>query len=158
MATAEAPTTEELAKKYKERFEAHEREEEKLETAFPDEHRMPLRGLLFLGKLEREESVAGHTFLMHTLTEGEIIEIGILAKSYAGTRTENEAQMIFTLASCITHVDGVELCEPISPASNVVYDRAQVIKQWYPGVCAQLYKKYLDMEKSAVEITRSLKN
>lgn len=124
---------------------------------FPHEFVEPVRGLLFLGRIEREVEFAGHKFLMHTLTEGEILRIGQLIKGYRETLTEAEAQRLFTLSAAITAVDGEPIYQAINDKYDDIYERASVLKGWYPGVVRALYGEYMSMERVAVEVTNSLK-
>jgi hypothetical protein len=94
---------------------------------------------------------------MHTLTEGEILRIGQLIKGYRETLTEAEAQRLFTLSAAITAVDGEPVYQAISDKYDDIYERASVLKGWYPGVVRALYGEYMSMERVAVEVTNSLK-
>lgn len=124
---------------------------------FPKEFVEPVRGLMFLGRIEREVEFAGHTFLMHTLTEGEILRIGQLIKGYRDTLTEAEAQRLFTLSAAITMVDGEPLYQSISNDYDDIYERANKLKKWYPAVIRRLYSDYVAIEKVAIDATNALK-
>lgn len=132
-------------------------EESALWDIFPQEHVEPLRGLLFVGKLEHEFEFAGHTFAIRTLTEGEYLRIGQLTKSYKGTSVEPDARLTFIVAACIERVDGEPIYTPISDEYDLIYEKAKVVKKWYPAVIAKVFSEYNTIEKTAREVIESLK-
>lgn len=126
-------------------------------NVFPQEHVEPLRGLLFLGRLEHEFEFAGHTFLIRTLTEGEHMRIGQLTQQYRGTSSEMDAKITYTVAACVERVDGELICLPIDETYDVLYEKAKVVKNWYPTVIGVIFEKYTMIEKTAKEVMESLK-
>lgn len=126
-------------------------------SVFPEEHIEPLRGLLFLGELSKEVEMMGHVFTMRTLREGEILRIGQLIASYSGTPVANEARKLYTVAAAVDYVDGYPLGEPYKEGYDGIYPKAQKVREWYPTVIADLYQEYLDLESTAVTVSRSLK-
>ena len=126
-------------------------------SVFPPEYVEPLRGLLFLGAVEEEFEYAGHTFLMRTLKEGEVLRIGQLMKPYRDTVAELDAQRLFTVAASIVSVDGETLVEDYKEDYDLIYEKANVVKSWYHSVIVYLYAKYIDMERGAAEVANALK-
>ncbi len=124
---------------------------------FPSEYIEPLRGLLFLGAVEDEFEFAGHRFLMRTLKEGEVLRIGQLIKQYKDTTAELEAQRMFTVAASIVSVDGEPIVQEYKEDYDLIYEKANVVRSWYPAVIVFLYSKYIDMERGASEVANALK-
>lgn len=126
-------------------------------VSFPDEYMEDLRGLLFLGDLREEVEYGSHTFELRTLREGEILRIGQLTKDYQGTDAELNARRLFTVAAAIESVDGMPLATSYKPEYDLIYEKANTVKQWYPFVIAFLYGKYVDIENAAIDIADALK-
>lgn len=124
---------------------------------FPEEYMEPLRGLMFLGAIEREVEYGRHTFVIRTLREGEILRIGQLIKDYRGAVTEIEARKMYTVAAAVKSVDGIPLASPYRPDADVISEKAEEVRKWYPAVVSRLYSEYVDMEVAAVEVSNALK-
>ncbi len=127
------------------------------ESVFPKEMVEDLKGLLFVGKLQEEHEFAGHRFLMHTLTEGEILRVGQLCQPYKGTSVELNARRLYTIAASIESVDGEPMLKSYKPEPDPIYEKGEEVKMWYPATIAYLYSKYIDMETSATEVANALK-
>lgn len=142
-----------------ERVENHQDDvdENGADDIFPDEYMMPLKGLLYLGDIQKEIEYGGHRFLIRTLKEGEILRIGQLLKDYVGTAVEIEARRCFTVAASVVSVDGVPLKEPITPSGDNIYDKFQEVRQWYPAVVHFLYSRYAEIESTAINVSNALK-
>lgn len=134
-----------------------EEKNEHVGVSFPDEYLEDLRGLLFLGDLREEVEYGSHVFELRTLREGEIMRIGQLTKDYRGTDAELNARRLFTVAAAIESVDGMPLATSYKPEYDLIYEKANTVKQWYPSVIAFLYGKYIDIENAAFDIAESLK-
>lgn len=124
---------------------------------FPEGYMEPLRGLMFLGAIEREVEYGRHTFVIRTLREGEILRIGQLIKDYRGTVTEIEARKMYTVAAAVKSVDGIPLASPYRADADVISEKAEEVRGWYPAVVSKLYNEYVDMEVAAVEVSNALK-
>ena len=127
------------------------------EDVFPDEYKQPFSGLLYVGKLQRTIEIAGHKILIKTLTQGEELRVGQLAKEYVGTRSELAAMQMYFVAAAIEAVDGMPLVKALSPDVDLIYEKAQVIKDWYASVVRDIYDEYTKMVKTAGKIASSLK-
>lgn len=130
---------------------------EERNSIFPDEYMQPLKGLMFLGALEKEVEYGGHKFLMRTLREGEIMRIGQLMKDWRGTLTEMEARKCYTVAAAMVSVDGLPLNSAYKPEYDQIYENAREVKQWYPAVIKYLYDRYIELEVSAISVSDALK-
>jgi hypothetical protein len=86
---------------------------------FDRRYREPFTGLLFLGKLERTVEHFGHTFELHTPTQREKIEGGLLHKDYLNTISSEIAWATLTVATYLRAVDGTPLPEPLGTGSGL---------------------------------------
>lgn len=132
-------------------------DESRGDALFPEGYLEPLRGLMFLGYMEDEVEYAGHTFLIRTLTEGEILRIGQLMKAYRGSVTEAESRKMYTVAACMMNVDGEPVYRPYNEEYDLIYEKAQVIKRWFPAVVNAVYNAYLELEGTAIAVSDALK-
>ena len=132
-------------------------EEEDTKKGFPKESIEPLRGLLFLGKLSKNVTYAGHDFLIETLTEGQLIRVGQLMTEYKGSFSEIEARKAFTVAACCKAVDGYAVTTSYSPGSDEIYERSKVVLDWYPPVIDYLYRKFRELEVTEFSVANALK-
>ena len=130
-----------------------------IKPIFDPKYMEPVRGLIFLGALQKEYFYGGHTFLIKTMTEGEILRVGQLTKDYKGSLSEYEAQRVYTVAAALVYVDGEKLIEPLSEDKkyDLIYEKANVIKTWYPPIIHYLHERYIELETTAVEATKKLK-
>lgn len=126
-------------------------------NVFPEEHVQALRGLIYLGRLEKEYEYAGHSFLMSTLTEGDILRVGQLTGKYKGTLVEIESHRAFVVAASVQSVDGISLSQPISDDWDVIGDKVRQVKEWYPAVIRYLYERYVELEATAIDVSNALK-
>lgn len=127
------------------------------DSIFPVEYLEPLCGLMFLGALTKEIEYAGHTFLIHTLTEGEILRVGQLVRDYNNSPTEIESRKVYTVAACIDMVDGLPLTESYKAGYDKIYEKAKAVKEWYPASVHEIYLAYIDLEQAAIEVSKALK-
>lgn len=132
-------------------------EDSPLNSVFPDGYVEPLRGLLFLGCLENEVFFGGHSFLLKTLTEGELLRVGQLCKPYMGTLAELESRRLYVVAAAVQYVDGEEIVSAYKHGEDLLYEKAQEIKRWYPPVIAYLFEEYLALEQTASDVASALK-
>ena len=126
-------------------------------SVFPPQHMAPLNGLLFLGAIEDTVEYAGHTFHIRTLTEGETLRIGQLAKDYRGTASETEALRLYTVAACTMAVDDQPVTQPYKEGYDLIFEASKVVKGWYPPVIRKVYEAYARLEKTAMLACDSLK-
>lgn len=46
---------------------------------------------------------------------------------------------------------------PYKKGYDVIPDKAEEVKQWYPSVIGYLYKQYVDLEMTAIEVANAIK-
>ncbi len=148
---------EEFGDEYAGPFRLDEEKQTEDDMLFPPEHVEPLKGLLYLGFLSDEIEYAGHMFHIRTLTEGEILRIGQLMKAYRGTVTEVEARKMYTVAACILDVDGEQVYRAYEEGHDQIYEKAKVVKHWYPATVNAVYNAYIELESTAIAVSDSLK-
>lgn len=56
------------------------------DLSFPEEYKLPFKGLMFIGDLRRSFDWMGHSFSVRTLRTNEILEVGLITARYAGDR------------------------------------------------------------------------
>lgn len=78
---------------------------DKIKTDLDPRVREDFVGLLYLGKLEEECKVAGHTFLLRTPTQPERLELGSLLKPYMNTPTVEKAYRLVQVAMFVHRID-----------------------------------------------------
>lgn len=153
--TMEPLVTHEMAEP--EHIPAENSVDEELWAIFPPEAIEAFEGLAYLGSIEREYDFAGHVFVIRTLTEGEIIRAKQLAAAYTDTDSHNEATVLYIVSAALVKVDGRDFPSPLSPDYDVIYERAQKVRRWYPAVIAWLYERYIELENTASSTLAALK-
>ena len=73
------------------------------------------------------------------------------------TLTEIEARKLYTVAAAVESVDGMPLSIAYKKGYDVIPDKAEEVKQWYPAVVGYLHKQYIDMEMTAIEVANAIK-
>lgn len=125
---------------------------------FPPECMAPLHGLLFLGALESTFSIAGHSFHIRTLTEGETLRIGQLVRDFRGSASEQEALRCYTVAACVVDVDGEQVAQPYKDGYDQIFESAKVVRKWFPPVVRAVYEEFSKLDRTAALACRALKN
>jgi hypothetical protein len=117
--------------------------------------RQDFEGLLFLGRLTHTFTWAGHEFIIRTLTTGETLEVGLLAKPYQGSMAAMKAYQAALVAACVDSVDGRPMPVPItddardtSTANRFRY----VLRSWFPPVLDAVYEQYLLLEERVTQV------
>lgn len=128
---------------------------------FPEETRQAVDGLMWLGHLEKEVELGGHTFGLRTLKADEELIVGQLAKDYIDSMEQAKAWAWAHVALALTSVDGdLNFCPPIGP-DKLANGRARFryVTQWYWPVGEYLYGEYaqlLQRQADAMEAVQDL--
>ena len=133
--------------------------EEDSRFSFPKEHKTPLMGLLFLGYLEDEFDYAGHRFVIHTLTQGELLIASNLIERYESTIGRNRAYKASILACAVKSVDGQPLYQPLSESEakeDMTRKAFDVVLQWFPNVVDELYDRFEHLDRQVSSVVKSL--
>lgn len=89
-----------------------------VDTDFDEKHREDFTGLLYLGKLEEECTVAGHRFLLATPSQDDRLEMGPLHKPWVNTITGEMAWRTIFVAAYLRKIDSEDAPQPLSPANT----------------------------------------
>ena len=116
---------------------------------FDPKVREDFEGLLYLGRLEHTFTWAGHEFRIRTLNDGELLEVGLLAKPWRGTMSEMKAYQTALVAGCVVTVDGQPMPVPLTsdPRDTAMANRFRYVQRsWFPPTFDAVYEEYLLLE------------
>jgi hypothetical protein len=139
--------------------EASEQPEVRPVKPFPDEMRQPFNGLAFIGKLTSDFVWMGHKIVIRTLTDDEVLEVGLLVKPYMGTYGEAKAYQTACVAACVVSVDGQPLPMPLSnvTAAEWLQTRFDWCKgQWHPIVFDAIYQEFLLLDDDVERVLEAM--
>jgi hypothetical protein len=138
-------------------------EDERVEpfALFSEQVRLAVRGLAFIGQLQKEVTYCGHEFTLKTLLPAEKAAISIVVQPWRGSISEGEVWANAQVALALTSVDGDDkFCEKAGPDINE-HTKARlnyVTKAWYQPTLSLLYARYLDLEQEALDGIRELQD
>lgn len=118
--------------------------------------RTDIESLLINGSVSAEISLAGHTFVIRTLTIGEELTIAEICKAYDGNFAQAKAIATATVAASIETIDGKPLMRKLGPDElSTIRQKFQYIRsKWYWIIISELYENYtilLDRQISAFQ-------
>ena len=120
-----------------------------------------MRGLTYIGHLEKEVDFCGHTFRMRTLYPSEKAAVSMVVQPWRGSISEGEVWANAQVALALQSVDDIgDFCPPVGPDLND-FARTRlgyVTKQWYQPTLAFLYARYLELESEALDGIRELQD
>lgn len=113
--------------------------------SFPDEVQEDIEGLIWLGYLEDEVHLGGHSWVIRTLRGDEELLAALITKDYMDTMAQARALTWAQVSLAIAAVDGDEdFCPPVGPDKRE-YARARFqycSSKWYYPVAQFLYGHY----------------
>jgi len=133
--------------------------EDEKPLAFDERFKEDFEGLLYIGRLTDDFYWLGHHFVIRTLTMGEIIEVGLLHKEYAGSLADVKAYQAAVVAGCVVSVDGKPLPMPLTndPEDTELINKFQyVLRSWYPPTLDVIYERYLLLEARANQVIEAM--
>jgi hypothetical protein len=80
---------------------------------FDPKHREAFTGLLYVGHLDHEFQLYGHTFRIATPTQTERLQVGPVVKEFRDTITNEIAYQAAVVALYLVSIDGQALPQPI---------------------------------------------
>lgn len=128
---------------------------------FSEQIRFAVRGLTYIGHLDKEVDFCGHTFRLRTLYPSEKAAISIIVQPWRASISEGEVWANAQVALSLQSVDGEnDFCPAVGPDLN---DFAKtrlnyVAKQWYQPTLSYLYARYLELEQEALDGIRELQD
>lgn len=121
---------------------------------FPAEAREDVEGLLYLGYLEDDFELYGHSFVIRTLRGDEELLAALVCKEWVETLGQTRAWAWSQIALALVSVDNdLEFCPQISPDRRA-YARARfqyVTSKWYWPVAEKIFEHYLELQKRQLE-------
>lgn len=124
---------------------------------FSAQHRLPLEGLLYLGRLEKRFEWAGHRFHIKTLSSDDRLMVGMLCKPYMGTTEETRAWLIAQVALCVISVDGKTPYTPLGEDDLMSGEAAFMwARKQYPWTIDAIIAHLLDLEGEAEQVLEAM--
>lgn len=127
---------------------------------FDERYVQDFEGLLYLGALTKSFSWLGHTFVIRTLTQGEVLIVPLLIKPWTGTIGESKAYVTAMVALGVISVDGEELPMPVGDGDGefawahqrFAYARAN----WFQYTIDRVYSEYLTLEAKVRDVIEAM--
>lgn len=118
--------------------------------------RTDIENLLTSGSISKEIDLAGHVFVLRTLTIGEELAIAEICGVYDGNFAQAKAIATATVAAALESIDGRPLMKSLGPdVKNNIRNKFQYIRnKWYWTIINELYEHYqllLERQISAFE-------
>jgi len=131
------------------------------EPEFPPEVNNRLEGLLWLGYLEEEVTLAGHRITLRTLKLAEELEAARLSKDYIETVGAAKAHAASYVAAALQSVDGdFAFAPPIGPGleASVKSKYNYITENWYWPAISYLYNQYENLLQKQAEAINALED
>lgn len=127
---------------------------------FSPQIQIAVRGLTFIGHLEREIEFCGHTFSLRTLYPSEKAAAAIAIQPWRGTIEEASAWTNVQVGLSLQSVDNVpDFCDAIGPDLNeFARARLNFVNKWHQPTLSYLYARYLELESEALDGIRELRD
>lgn len=131
---------------------------EALPSEFDPRHREDFVGMLYLGKLEEECRVVGHTFLLETPDQTLRLAMGPLHKPYVNTLSGERAWESIVVAAFLKRIDSEERPQPLRGGGPELRDTwAWVTSSIHSQiVISKLFEKCLLLDARVREILEQL--
>jgi hypothetical protein len=131
---------------------------DQIDTELDPRHREDFVGLLYLGKVDHEVTVAGHRFLLATPGQRDRLEMGPLHKGYVNTITGERAWMAVTVAAYLRRIDNEDAPEPLTRAKSPLVTRYEwVLNSIHSEVVIEkLYGKCMELDARVRDLTEEL--
>jgi hypothetical protein len=126
-------------------------------SQFDRRHRDPFTGLLFLGRLEDEVDILGHSFKLVTPSQNERLEAGLVHKKYLNSISSEIGWAAITVATYLRKVDGTDLPQPIGPNDTGIRERFNwVVENLLGPVIQRVYEKCLILDSKVNDAIEEL--
>lgn len=130
-------------------------------SLFSNQIRLAVRGLTFLGHIEKQVDFCGHTFSLRTLRPAEKAAVSIATQPWRGSISEGEVWANAQVGLSLTIVDeDPDFCAQAGPDLND-FAKARlryVTQNWYQPTISFLYARYLELEQEALDGIRELQD
>lgn len=125
-------------------------------VAFSDKVKLPLEGLLYLGRLEKVFNWSGHKFKIRTITNGEVLRTAQVVQPYVGTTEETRAWVIARAAACIISIDDQLLPVPINESESEIEAKFRWCMDQYPWTIDAIHGNLLLLEQTVEEVMQEM--
>jgi hypothetical protein len=141
-------------------------EEERIDplSLFSEQIRLPVRGLAFIGHIQKDVIFCGHSFTLKTLRPSEKAAIALAVQPWRDTIAEPEVWAHAQVGMALVAVDDdPEFCPPMGPNINeFAKGRLRYVTNaqdgWHSPTLAFLYDQYLVLEQEALKATKELQD
>lgn len=115
-------------------------------------------GLLYLGRLEDECTVAGHRFLLRTPTQDDRLEMGLLHKPYLNSISTETAWRLITVSAFVRRIDSTDEPAPLTAQPVGVRGRFEWIRNAItaPMIIERLYEQCLLLDNRVRQVVEHL--
>lgn len=136
-----------------------EEKDEEIESSLTPSVQRDIENLLTRGSISREVELAGHSFVLRTLTIGEELAVAEISGEYEGNFAQTKAVATATVAASLESIDGRPLMSRLGPDvnSNIRQKFQHIRNKWYWIIISELYEHYsllLDRQLNAFEELR----
>lgn len=131
---------------------------------FDPQIQQPVRGLSFIGYLEKTITFCGHSFTLRTLRPAEKAAIGIAVQPWRNTLTEVEVWQNAHVGMALTSVDGDEAFCPQTGPELSSFARARLNwvtdpnTGWFQPTLDFLYTEFLALDNEVLQAIQELQN
>jgi hypothetical protein len=129
-----------------------------VETGLDPRVRQDFMGLLYLGRMEDECTIAGHKFLLRTPSQDDRLEMGPLHKPYLNTVTTEVAWRLITVAAYLRRIDSEPAPEPLNTNVSALRTRLEWTRNniYAEQVIEALYDRCLLLDGRVREVITAL--
>jgi hypothetical protein len=128
-------------------------------TELSPEEQVMFASLLTCGRRSKTIHLLDHTVVVESLCGDDDLRIGLYAKNYVGSLSEQRAYQIAVAAAGIRTIDGGPLAGSLyeNADNDALFDeKVKKVAKMYPTVIAAIYRGVLDAEKEFVELVTKL--
>lgn len=121
--------------------------------------RRDLDSLLHNGSISHTVELAGHSFVIRTLSIGEELAVASVCEDYAKSIAQSKAIATATVAAALESIDGRALMHSISPdpLTNIRHKFAYIRNKWYWAIIEELYGQYVLLSERQLYAFQELK-
>ena len=125
-------------------FMTEEEESRMVDESIDSSVKTDIENLLTNGYISQEITIAGHEFVLRTLTIGEELAVAEISDEYDGNFAQTKAVATATVAASLESIDGRPLMHSLGPdvKSNIRKKFQYIRNKWYWIIISELYEHY----------------
>jgi hypothetical protein len=129
-----------------------------VESDFDPKHREDFTGLLYLGQLEDECTIAGHYFKLVTPTQADRLAMGPLHKPWVNTLTAELAWRLIIVSAYLRKIDNEDAPEPLNSHTSALGTRFDWVQRSISSdiVIERLYERCLLIDARVRQLIEEL--